>query len=156
MEEIMKLTFDSGIREFKINGTGVLRFNPSDPNLYNRFLGAAEKIQAIEEKMISEANSRNTDNVESAGELALRILANADAEIKQILTDVFGKENNFDQIFAGINLLAVGTNGERVITNFFNALLPVFQEGIEGYIKHTSNNAVQKAQLNRAQRRAKK
>ena len=29
-----KLSFDTGIREYDVNGNGVLRFNPSDPNVY--------------------------------------------------------------------------------------------------------------------------
>ena len=39
-----KLQFDSGIKEYKINGAGVLRFNPGDPNLYARFLEAGDKL----------------------------------------------------------------------------------------------------------------
>lgn len=151
-----QLTFDSGIKEFKINNNGVLRFNPSDPNLYSRFMDAAEKIQAVEKKLVNDARGLNSEGGDNHGELVLRILTDADKEVKKILTDVFGKENDFDQILDGVNLLAVGTNGERVITNFLSALLPVFQDGIEGYIKQTTNDAVQKAQQNRAARRAKK
>ena len=151
-----QLTFDSGIKEFKINNNGVLRFNPSDPNLYSRFMEAAGKIQAVEEKLINDAKKMNSEGGDNHGELVLQLLTNAYKEVKKILTEVFGKENDFDQILDGVNLLAVGTNGERVITNFLSALLPVFQDGIEGYIKQTTNTAVQKAQQNRAARRAKK
>ena len=28
-----QLTIDTGVQEFEINGSGVLRFNPSDPNV---------------------------------------------------------------------------------------------------------------------------
>ena len=28
-----KIQFDSGMKEYRINGKGVLRFNPADPNL---------------------------------------------------------------------------------------------------------------------------
>ena len=34
---ITTLSIDTGIQEFQINNGGVLRFNPSDPNVYNRF-----------------------------------------------------------------------------------------------------------------------
>ena len=126
-----QIKFDSGIRSFKVNDNGVLRFNPSDPNLYNRFMESVEKIQAVEEKLIQDAKMQNAENSENHGELVLQILKNADKEVKKILTEVFGKENDFDQIFEDVNMLAVGSNGERVITNFLNALLPVFQEGIQ-------------------------
>ena len=52
-----KLNFDSGIREFEINGGGVLRFNPSDPNVYARLVEAGEKIQAVESDMIAKAQA---------------------------------------------------------------------------------------------------
>lgn len=153
---MINLNIDSGIREYKINGEGVLRFNPCDPNLYSRFMAAGEKIQAVEEKLVEQAKKYNGESADSHGELILRLLADADKEVKQILTEVFGQENDFDRILNGVNLLAVGSNGERVITNLLSALLPVFQDGIEKYIKMNSNMAVQQAQQNRAQRRAKK
>ena len=30
----MELNIDTGVEEFRVNGRGVLRFNPADPNLY--------------------------------------------------------------------------------------------------------------------------
>ena len=38
------LKMDLGIQEFQIGDGGVLRFNPSDPNLYSRFLGATDTV----------------------------------------------------------------------------------------------------------------
>ena len=35
-----KLNIDTGVEEFRVNGRGVLRFNPADPNLYHRFFAA--------------------------------------------------------------------------------------------------------------------
>ena len=43
-----QLFIDSGIKEYQINGKGVLRFNPSDPNVYARFLELVPKIESIE------------------------------------------------------------------------------------------------------------
>ena len=40
------LSIDTGIQEFQINGGGVLRFNPSDPNLYGRFFGVLDEVDA--------------------------------------------------------------------------------------------------------------
>ena len=41
------ISFDSGMQQYRINGGGVLRFNPGDPNLYARFLESADKIREI-------------------------------------------------------------------------------------------------------------
>ena len=146
---------NTGIREFKINDRGVLRFNPSDPSIYSRFMDAGEKIQALESKMIEDAKKLNTESDDNHGTLVLKMLTDTDREVKKILADVFGNGNDFDEILEGVNLMAVGTNGERIITNFLNAIAPIFQEGIESFVKQSTDNAVQQTQQNRAARRAK-
>ena len=42
----MELNIDTGVEEFRVNGRGVLRFNPADPNLYHRFFAAAESVKS--------------------------------------------------------------------------------------------------------------
>lgn len=150
-----KLIFDSGIREFQINDNGVLRFNPADPNVYARLMESGEKIKAVEGKLLAKAKELIPADAEEAnGAAVVQLMAEADKEIKDILAYIFGAENDFDEIFAGVNLMAVCANGERVLTNFLNALLPIVQEGAEKCAKQQINGAVKKAQGNRAQRRA--
>lgn len=147
-----KILFDSGVKTFEINDNGVLRFNPSDPNVYARFMEATEKIQTVEKDM--EAKGKGLAENDGAG--ALKLLATADQQIKEILNWVFGASNDFDKILGGVNLMAVATNGERVITNFLQALLPIVEEGANTCANQQIGDAVAQAQLNRAQRRAKK
>ena len=146
------LNFDSGIREYKINNNGVLRFNPGDPNVYARFLEASEKIQKIEEEVTTKGKKVD----ENDGAAVLRLLSDADKQMKDVLGFVFGNGNDFNDIMEGVNLMAVATNGERVITNLLNALLPIIQQGAETCAKQQIGDAVQQAQLNRAARRAQK
>ena len=146
------LNFDSGIREYKINNNGVLRFNPGDPNVYARFLEASEKIQKIEEELTTKGKKVD----ENDGAAVLRLLSDADKQMKDVLGFVFGNGNDFNDIMEGVNLMAVATNGERVITNLLNALLPIIQQGAETCAKQQIGDAVQQAQLNRAARRAQK
>lgn len=148
--EVLKL--DTGIREYQINGNGVLRFNPSDPNVYERLREAADKIQAVEKNL--EAQGKMLAEDDGAG--VLKLLADADKQMKEVLNWAFGAGNDFDEIMGGVNLLSVATNGERIITNLLNALMPVLQEGAEQCAKLQVDNAVQLAQKNRAQRRAQK
>ena len=116
------IQFDSGIRTYRINGEGVLRFNPGDPNVYARFLEAVEKLKAAEEELTRQAESaKETQNVE--------LMTQADEKLKNILGWVFGESNDFHKLLGGVNLLAVADNGERVITNLFTALEPVLVEG---------------------------
>ena len=39
-----QLNIDTGVEEFSVNGHGVLRFNPADPNLYHRFFDAGKTL----------------------------------------------------------------------------------------------------------------
>ena len=155
-----KLIFDTGVKSFAVNDGGVLRFNPSDPNVYARFVEAAGKIKAVEDDLVKKAQAvKVVDEAageEDVGEEALKLLKDADKEMKKILGWVFGDLNDFEKIFAGVNILAVGENGERVITNFLSALLPIIEAGAQKCAKDQIGGAVQTAKLNRAQRRAKK
>ena len=117
-----KIQFDSGIRSYRINGAGVLRFNPGDPNLYSRFLEAVEQLKAVEGELTQQAES-------AQGEEIVKLMTKADEKMKGILGWVFGSENDFQKILNGVNLLAVADNGQRVVTNFFEALEPVLVEG---------------------------
>ena len=142
-----KISFDSGIKSFKINGGGVLRFNPSDPNVYARFLEAADKMQDVEKTLAEEAKQIR----EADGAAVVQLLNKADQNIKHILCWVFGQENDFDRILGGVNLLAVAENGQRVVTNLLNALEPVLVAGAERCAQEKVENAVNKAKARRGE-----
>lgn len=150
-----KLFFDSGVKEYQVNDNGVLRFNPSDPNVYARFLDAMDKIQTVENDLVAKAKEiEKLEDQKQSGVAVLRLMSDADREVKKILTEVFGADNDFDEILGGVNLLAVATNGERVITNFLAVLQPIMVAGAENCAKQQVDAAVAEAKLNRAQRRA--
>lgn len=149
-----KLIFDTGVQEYQINDTGVLRFNPSDPNVYARFMGAMDMIESVEATLIEK--SKEIEKIEGqieSGTAVLKLMAEADMEVKKILTEVFGGSNDFDQILGGVNLMAVASNGERVITNFLAAIQPVMVSGAEKCAKQQVDTAVAEAKLSREQRR---
>ena len=118
-----KLSFDNGIREYGL-GSGVLRYHPGDPNLYMRVREAADKFTALEQDLAAKAGA-------VAGEEAVRLLTDADRQMKELLGWIFGPGNDFDQLLDGVNLLAVGANGERVMTNLLQALEPLLVEGAQ-------------------------
>lgn len=139
-----KIQFDSGVREYKLNGLGVLRFHPGDPNLYARFLEASEKIESLQTEL-----SRQS---ETEGTAVLQLLQTADRKMKELLSWVFGPGNDFDQLLGGVNLLAVAGNGKPVVTNLFEALQPVLMAGVEAVTQKTVAQAVAKAKAGRAMR----
>lgn len=145
-----QLIFDSGIKEFQVNGKGVLRFNPSDPNVYGRFMEAMDKIKEVEKKMTAKAKLVEKKQDQDTGEAVIRIMCETDSKMKAILNEIFGHENNFDQLLEGVNLMAVASNGKRVITNLLEVLQPIMEEGA----KACADGEVETAKLNREQRRA--
>lgn len=149
---MQKLNFDTGVKRFQVNGDAVLEFNPSDMNIYTRFLDAADKISKIEEDLVA----KGKDVSEADGEAVIRLMSEADTKIKNLLRSIFGEQNDFDKIFGGVNAMAVATNGERVITNFMVAITPIIEDGAKSYAKAKAAAAVGQANLNRAQRRAKR
>lgn len=105
------MQLDTGVREYRVGG-GVLRFNPTDPNLYGRFLEAVERLAALE---------GDFDRLSGLVEL--------DRQVKAVLGEVFGPENDLEPVFGGVNLLAVGENGHRLLENFVSALEPILRDG---------------------------
>lgn len=133
-----KITFDSGVKSYRINGGALLKFNPADPNLYARFLEAVDKIKELENQM------EQTD-----GQKALEAMCQADKQMKSLLGWVFGSGNDFDALLGGVNLLAVATNGERVITNLLQALLPVITDGARLCAGMQAQQTAEKAKVRR-------
>ena len=140
------IQFDSGVRSFQIQDGGVLRFNPSDPNVYGRFLEAADKIQALENELVQQAKDTQAD---ADGGAMVRLMVTADRKIKEILGWVFGAGNDFDRILGGVNLLAVAGNGQQVIANLLSALEPILVAGAQLYADNLTRQAVQKAEQRR-------
>ncbi len=143
-----KLIFDSGIREFQINDNGVLRFNPSDPNVYARLLDSLDSMKAVERDLMEKAQALPQED----GAAVLRLMSDADKRMKEILGGVFGPENDFQEILGGVNVMAVCDNGERAITNLLNALMPILQAGAERCARQQADAAVAEARQNRAER----
>lgn len=141
-----KLQFDSGVKSYRINGGGVLRFHPGDPNLYSRFLEAVEKFKALEQELAAKCGAEET-----LGADILRFLEEADSKMKQLLNWIFGGDNDFHKLLDGVNLLAVADNGERVITNLLQALEPVLLEGAKRCADQQAKAAVEKANARRGQ-----
>lgn len=148
---MQKLNIDLGIKEYEICGN-VLRINASDPNLYDRFIQAIDDISAMEDEMVAKAKEipQEADN---GGEF-VHLMRQTDLKVKEKLNEVFGLDNDFDVILQQVNLMAVGENGERIITNLLAALTPLVEEGAKRFYENKANTAVAMAKANRAQRRA--
>ena len=142
-----QLSIDCGVEEFCINGRGVLRFNPSDPNLYARFLALEERLPALEEELKKHVEAMKQEEDRA---VMLHALEQADRQLKDWLTEVFGSENDFHQLLEGVNLLAVAQNGQAVVVNLLGALEPVLTEGVERFAESQTQQAVEQARQRRS------
>ncbi len=145
------LIFDDGLLRLNINDNGLLVFNPTDMNVYERFIALARELPELEKQYAADVEnpSEEGDDMELVGKELTRA-KEIDALIKRRLNEVFGGENDFDKLVGGVNLMAFGSNGERVITNLLNCLTPYIEEGVK---KH-SDALASKVARNRAERRA--
>lgn len=158
-----KIAVDLGLQEIEINGTGIIRFNPSDPNIYARFSEMTDKLLDLEKKyekleFLSPENLdekgfpvQNPDPVKEAS-ILIQAMRDIDSEVKKELSYVFGQQNDFDVILGGVNLMAVAGNNERVVTNLLAALQPIMVEGAKKHMEQKASQAVEKAREARAQR----
>jgi hypothetical protein len=148
-----KLIFDDGLLRLDVNGNGILMFNPSDLNLYHRFTELPKKMVELENNYKKLATVISEDaNEEETISSALGQLRQIDVAVKKELGRVFGEQNDFDALFAGVNLMSVAKNGERVITNFLNAISPYIEKGVSKYAKDSAAMAVAQAKAARAKR----
>ena len=148
---MQKLNVDLGIQEYEICGR-ILRINPTDPNLYDRFVKASQEILELEEDLAEKTGSLPAG--EENGAEVVRLMREADIKTKSLLSRTFGLDNDFEEILQGVNLMAVGDNGERIVTNLLNALIPIVEKGVKTFRDSKVDAALSKAKANRAQRRA--
>ena len=109
------LHFDTGVREYRVGG-GVMAFNPADPNLYSRFLECLTTLEDLEKALAGDDGD------------ILNRLQQADTQAKAALSKVF-PGTDWEAVFQGVSLLAVGSNGSSVLANFLAALEPVLRQG---------------------------
>ena len=130
------IDFEDGLVGYRLNGGGVLRFNPADPNIYSRFLQLGDKLEQVQQEL-----SGSSD--------ALWQLTQADQKIKALLGWVFGGHNDFDALLGGVNLLAMAGNGQRVLINLLDALEPIMRQGAEQCARDLAASAVAQARQRR-------
>lgn len=161
-----KLSLNSGIETYEIdNGTvsgAVLRVNFSDTNLYFRFIEMQKSLEEIEKDFnIKTADFKSKVDEkgfpiadENAGRETLSLMHEFDTKIKDKLTEVFGPDNDFDNIFAGVNVMSLDEKGNSIISNFLEMITPVIKKAMD-ILKKSDDEAVKALVGNRAERRAR-
>ncbi len=150
---MQNLNVDTGVEAFSVNGRGVLRFNPADPNLYHRFFAAGKTLEQYDTELTA-ALADLTGDEHARAEAGLALLEAYDGKIKALLGEIFGAENDFDAILDGVNLAGVGANGKRVVQNLLEALTPILRDGAARRLEAAAEKAETEAAADRAARGA--
>ena len=137
-----QLALDLGVQEFAL-GSGVLRFNPTDPNLYQRFMDLEPRLQELRRELL-----RSSRDLEDAAQV-LQLLSETDRKFKDLLTWVFGAENDFSRLLQDVNLFANDEQGHSIAENLLCALEPVLTRGAEQFVRRCTQAAQEKARLRR-------
>ncbi len=123
------LSFDTGVKEYDVDGRAKLRFNPSDPELYARVLDFVDKSDEIEMRYaaLKEVMTGEMDEqgFPVGGVEVVTKIRQLDRELKDTLADIFGHDNDFDAIFDHRSCLAVTDTGRNILNNFFEAIAPI-------------------------------
>ena len=117
-----------GVEEYQIAGGGVLRFNPTDPNIYAAFLDSRKALDGIYKGFRKRAQSAKD------GADVLQLLRDADGQLKALLTEI-SPGNDFHQVLGGVNLLALGGNGKTVAENLLAALEEILSAGAKTLVE---------------------
>ena len=87
---MQKITFDTGIKTYQINESGVLRFNPSDPNLYKRFKDLRVEIEQIQKDYNERSKSAETgEDAILSGANVMAVASNGELVITNFLDAMF-------------------------------------------------------------------
>ena len=76
---MQNLTIDTGMQEYLINNRAVLRFNPGDPNLYQRFFTAASQLDALDAELTERLKALPAEPDPARAEQGLALLNDYDA-----------------------------------------------------------------------------
>lgn len=150
-----KLIISTGLKRYEVNDSGVIfSFNPTDANLYARFLRTKEKIEAIGEELEKKRTELNFEDVSNNEEAAF-FLEEADKKCKQALKECFAVENDFDAMFDYVNCYSITDTGNCVIVNFLKAITPIIEKDVANYAKSKAKRAASKTKKKKAKRSKK-
>lgn len=108
------IRFDTGVKEFNINGAVTVRFSPTDMNFIEKVYNALENIDKKEEAYRAKSSSLKSDEI---FELSRR----ADADAREEINAIFG-DDICTPVFGELSLYAVA-DGFPIWANLLLAIV---------------------------------
>ena len=117
-----EITFDTGVKEFAVNGGRIIRFNPVDTGFVETLYGLIAKITDIDDE-----RRERTEKTQDYAKIFDYDRA-ADNRMRQAVDSVFGADFCAD-VFGDIRLNAIA-DGLSVVENFLLAVLDQMDESV--------------------------
>lgn len=114
------LSFDTGLKEYDINGVATVRFNPSDANFVERLYSAFTELDKRQDEFEQRVKEIGDD-----GEKMFAYARERDTEMRETIDDVFGQPGLSDLLFADMNCYALAPDGTPVWIGLFMAVVSV-------------------------------
>jgi hypothetical protein len=150
-----KLIFGTGLKRYEVNDNGaIFSFNPTDINLYARFLKLRDNILEIGAEIEKKAEELDANEEKNVEEFALA-MEEADKKAKAMLTECFGKSNDFELIFDGSNIFSATVSGDWLITEFVTAITPIIEKEVANITKEKAKRKAAQVKQNKAKRNGK-
>lgn len=111
----MDINFESGVKEYTVNGTTTIRFNPTDSDFVKRLFDAFDEIDKESDEW------KNTVTKTGDRNKIFELTAKADKETRAAINGVFGYDVCTD-VFGNMNVYALG-DGLPVWVNFCIAIM---------------------------------
>lgn len=116
-----ELSFDTGIKEYKINGVAIVRFNPTDTVFVEKIYNLFTELDAKQEQF-----EKDVDAVGDDGEKMFAYSKARDAEMREAIDCVLG-EGVADKLFPDMNCYALG-NGLPIWINLMFVLVETVEK----------------------------
>lgn len=136
-----KLSFGTGLREFDVNGSYVLRFNPTDTEFVRRFQDAVERMRGLQDALEADLpaltdavdaalTTDDVDAVAQANRAMMARLAETSGKIRAEIDELFG-EGAAEGVFPDGMSLCTSAEGMPVWVNFLEAVADVIADAFE-------------------------
>lgn len=114
------LSFDTGIKEYDINGVATVRFNPTDANFTDRLYKSFNDLKDRQDEF-----EQRVADIGDDGEEMFRYAHERDVEMREIIDTVFDCPGLADKLFENMNCYALADDGTPVWIGLFMSVVNV-------------------------------
>lgn len=128
---MQSISFDTGSKEYEINGKSTVKINIADLNMKAR----VDEMSPVLDRIVKEMSEIDTPTAQQ--------LQSFDAQVKEIIDYAFGAPVS-QAAFGNLNCLSPNSRGELIFEAFINAFMPLLQKDMAKLSESQSRKIEQK------------